>query len=120
AASPIRRNPAPPNVASGWKARGGGLPLRRLARRRGAVVVAGPATRTGGRERLAVHDGVGLRGLARAPRRAEGEGDGGGARGLRRTPLLLDRRLERIRRRGRGRRPGAVRARVGRPARLRG
>ena len=48
------RNPPASDVASRRAARRGGVPLRRLARGRRAVVVAGSAARAAGRVRLAV------------------------------------------------------------------
>src|SRR5581483_6995127 len=60
----LRRNPSPPDVAAVREARPRGVPLRRLARRGGPVVVAGAAARTAGRVRLAVPLALGVRGVA--------------------------------------------------------
>src|SRR5438876_5100897 len=63
-ATAFSRNPAASDVAAERQARRGRISLRRLARRRGAVVVAGAAARAAGRVRLALRLAVGVRGLA--------------------------------------------------------
>src|SRR5205814_684696 len=95
-----------PDLAAGRPAGRGGIPVRGLARGRGAVVVAGPAARPAGRVRLAVPYGVCVRGVAAAARRAASARIAGGARGLRRAPPVLERRVGTIRRAGRDRGAG--------------
>src|SRR5437660_10038441 len=67
------------------QARRGGVPIRRLARSRRPVVVAGPAARAARRVRLSVPHDLGVRGLAGAARGAGRAGFTGGDPGLRRT-----------------------------------
>ena len=63
-------NPPASDVSAGRPARRRRVSIRRLARGRRAVVVAGAAARAAGRSRLAVPLGLGLCGLAAAARRA--------------------------------------------------
>ena len=65
-ALPFGRHPPPSDLASVREARPRRVPVRRLARRRRPVVVAGAAARAARRVRLAVPLAVGVRGLARS------------------------------------------------------
>ena len=76
--------------AVGWRR---GLRVRRLARRRRPVLVAGAAARAARRSRLAVPRPVGLRRLAGAARRARRARLERRGRALRRAPPVLERRL---------------------------
>ena len=113
------RDPAPPDLAPRRQARRRGVPVRRLARGGGAVVVADAAARAAGRVPLAVPIAVGVRRVPGTARGAGRAGDADGDRRLRRASSVLDRRVGALRRRRRDRRPGAVRARVERAARVR-
>ena len=59
-----------PTSLPGGRLGDGGVPLRRLARRGGAVVVADAAARPAGPHRLALQGALGVRGLAGPARRA--------------------------------------------------
>ena len=70
----LERHSAAPDLAPRRAARPRGVRVRRLARGGGPVVVAGAAARAAGRVRLALQGVVGVRGLARAARRAQRAG----------------------------------------------
>src|SRR5947208_2450566 len=116
---PLERDSAPSDLAAGRPPWRRCLPLRRLAGRGGAVLVAGAAARPTRSVSLAVQVEVGLRGLAGIPGFAFCTGFGWGGFGLCRPARVLGWRLGPVRRRTpRGRGPGAVRPRVGGSAAL--
>src|SRR5258708_4501555 len=91
ATAAVLGNPPAPDVSARRPPRCRGLPVRRLARGRRAVLVAGSPARAARRGRLAVPLGLGVRRVTAAPPGAGGCCLEAGARGLRRAPLLLDR-----------------------------
>src|SRR5262249_45342846 len=70
----LERCIAASDLSSGGTTRRRGVPLRRLARRGGAVVVAGVATRATGRARITLPSGLRLRVLAGAARGSRCQG----------------------------------------------
>src|SRR5947207_677197 len=115
--SAFSRNPAASDVAAERQARRGRVSLRRLARRSGAVVVAGAAARAAGRVRIAVRVAVRVRRLTRSPGRSGRARLERGDRSVPGAGGVLGARLGGVRRLARG--SGAVRARVVRAAPLR-
>src|SRR2546421_9248632 len=109
ASSLVRSVPAPHVAPPGTPGRRG-IPLRRLARGGGTIVLAGAPARPAGRVRLAVPRAVCVPSLARAARTAGGARLAGRGRGLRRTPPVLDRSMGGVRRARGDRGSGAVRA----------
>ena len=99
--SPFERHSAPRYVASGWDAGSGGLRLRRLARRRRAILVAGAAARSARPLGIALFVDLRIRGLAGPPGRPARGRERRRARIVPGRSCLLDLRLGALRRRGR-------------------
>src|SRR5207244_1078048 len=92
-AQTLERDLSPSDLASRWKARRRGIPLRRLARGGGTVVVAGPAARSSRRRRLALRVVLGLRRIAGAARGAARTRGRVGCWGFRGAAYVLEWRL---------------------------
>ena len=118
-AAALLRDPAPSDVAPRRAAGRRGVPVRRLARGGGAVVVADAPARAAGRVPLAVRVAVGVCRVSRPAGEARRAGDADGDGRLRRAAPVLDRRVGALRAGRRDRGSGAVRARVDRAARVR-
>ena len=112
------RNPAASDLAAERGARPARLSLRRLARRRGPDVVAGPAARAArrltGSPYMSPSAFAGSPGLLAEPRRAVTQR---GARGVRRAARATGSTTGRAARAAARRGPGALRARVARASR---